>query len=172
MTMIPGVTTGARAHSRRPASRPNVKLAVQVPVPVLAAMLMAGPFISGCGSGLPPISNGCEARYLLFTVNGRKLESSTCTGLYKPLYTVTVKTGAVITAESLPQPQESAIVVSSARPGTLHGGPARIGGNRAERFTAIRAGNADLTVPGSCPDLASTMPDPAAPCVVLRVHVT
>jgi hypothetical protein len=70
---------------------------------------------------------------------------------------------------TLPQPREPALVVSSDRPGILHGGPARIGGNRAEWFTAIRAGNADLTVPGSCPDLASTMPDPAAPCVVLRI---
>lgn len=168
MTMIPGATTGARAHSRRSASRPNVKLAVQV----LAAALMAGPFMSGCGSGLPPISNGCEITYLLFTVDGRKLESGRCGGPFAPVFTVTVKTGAVITAEPLPQPQESAIVVSSDRPGILHGGPARIGGSRAERFTAIRAGNADLTVPGGCPGLASTMPDPAAPCAVLRVRVT
>jgi hypothetical protein len=92
-----------------------------------------------------------------------------CRGPFAPVFTVTVKTGAVITTEPLPQPREPALVVSSDRPGILHGGPARIGGNRAERFTAIRAGNADLTVPGSCPDLASTMPDPAAPCVVLRI---
>jgi len=123
------------------------------------------------------MTHGCGVTYLIFMVNGRKLESSTCGGAFTPVFSVTVHPGAVITVEQKPPPDEAGGAVSSDNPEVLPG-TFRARDYGEERFRAMKAGDANLQVNNGCltyaavPPGSTVAPSPVlGECVVLRVHV-
>ena len=169
--MILGPLSGRHGHSRsgvrfRERAALN-RLRFSIGCTIFVACLL---MLAGCGHSPLRGTNGCGFRYLIFMVNGRKLESSTCFGAFTPVFSVTVHPGAVITVEQKPHP-EAGGAVSSDNPEVLPG-TFRARDYVEERFRAMKAGGANLQVIG-CPTFATVPPgSTVAPSRVLGECVT